>query len=491
MKSMLSQISGKGLQAGIGAAILVLAVFTYPRWWPTASAWIDHTLSSHREAPDESTSPAPSNTTGASAAPVSIELSAQARNNLGLTDAYLRPLEATTYRRSLMVPAVIASRPGRSEILVASPLNGIVTHVHAVTGEAVMPGDLLFEVRLTYEDLVETQTLYLQSLSELIVEEREITRLEEATRSGAISGKSLLDRRYAKEKLEALLRSQREALRLHGLSDRQIDNIGIDGKLMRDLQVVAPNIDEHSEDEELRLSQKPMRQVAFNSGIRMVSRQPVSQHPLIIEDLRVSKGEAVVAGAKLCSLSDYTDLFIEGKAFEQDAEAINHALEQGWTVEGVLQSSNGLQIIGGLKLAFVNNSIDDISRTLSFFVELPNSVVRDETNSAGQRHIAWQYRVGQRLQVRVPVEEWENQIVVPVEAVVQDGADWIVFQRNGKSFRRVPVHVRHRDQTSAVIANDGSIFPGEVIALKAAHQILMAIKNQSGAGADPHAGHSH
>jgi membrane fusion protein, heavy metal efflux system len=94
------------------------------------------------------------------------------------------------------------------------------------------------------------------------------------------------------------------------------------------------------------------------------------------------------------------------------------------------------------------------------------------------------------MQLRVPIEQWNDQIVVPVNAVVKDGADWFVFRRNGKRFERVPVHVRHRDQSVVVIANDGSVFPGDVIALRSAHQIQMAMKNVSGA-VDPHAGHTH
>ncbi len=122
---------------------------------------------------------------------------------------------------------------------------------------------------------------------------------------------------------------------------------------------------------------------------------------------------------------------------------------------------------------------------------LHNEITREETNTEGQRFISWKYRLGQRLQLQVPVEVWENEIVVPVDAVVKEGADWFVFQQNGKHFDRVPVHIKHRDQTAAVIASDGSIFPGDVIALKSAHQMQMAIKNKSGGGADPHAGHTH
>ena len=142
-------------------------------------------------------------------------------------------------------------------------------------------------------------------------------------------------------------------------------------------------------------------------------------------------------------------------------------------------------------LAFVDNTVDATTRTLAFFVELPNQILRDETNTDGQRFIAWKYRVGQRLQIQVPVEVWESQIVLPVDAAVKDGADWFVFQQNGDHFDRVAVHVKYRDQNKIVVDNDGSLFPGDVIALKSAHQLQMAIKNKSSGGADPHAGHNH
>ncbi|MEO8271531.1 MAG: HlyD family efflux transporter periplasmic adaptor subunit, partial [Aureliella sp.] len=333
------------------------------------------------------------------------------------------------------------------------------------------------------------QTAYLKTISELQVESREIARLEEATQSGAISGKLLLERHYAKEKLEAFARSQREALRMHGLSDRQVDAIGSNGKLLRDLKIVAPDVDQHHEEEELRLSRLPTRPVAFHQPTAQPAHD--QQKPLVIDDLQVHKGQAITAGEKLCVLSDYSQMFIEGKAFENDITAITDAASKGWNVDAVFSGSNGRAVIPNLKLVFVSNSIDAVSRTLSLFVELPNEIVRDETNDEGQRFIAWKYRLGQRLELRVPVEEWENQIVLPVDAVVKDGADWFVFQQNGRNFSRVPIHVRYRDQSTVVIANDGSIYPGDIVATRAAHQMQMAIKNKSGGGADPHAGHNH
>ncbi len=502
MRPRLSKLPWSAIKTTLTLFVIFVGAVAFFRWWPNVSNQIDQILASNRnEAPDpngghEGHDHATAHQAHSTAE--TLELSPQARMNLGLTPEFLRPIELSTYRRSITVPAVIVAKPGRSSIVVSSPLNGVVTHVHAVTGEAVMSGDLLLEVRLTYEDLVETQTDYLKTISELEVENREIQRLEQATQSGAVSGKLLLERRYAKEKLEAFAKSQKEALRMHGLSDRQVEEIGSNGKLLRDLQIVAPEVDTHEHHEELRLSQFLIKTVAFDPSLPPGTAPPASksehghaQTPLVVDDLRVHKGQAINAGEMLCSLSDYSQLFIEGKAFENDIGAIAETANRGWSVDAVVSDATGNEFIRGLKLVFVANSIDPESRTLSLFVELPNEVMRDVTNDEGQRFLSWKYRLGQRLEIRVPVEQWEDQIVVPVDAVAKEGADWFVFQQNGKVFTRVPVHVRYRDQNTVVIANDGSIFPGDVVAQKAAHQMQMAMKNKSGGAVDPHAGHNH
>ncbi|WP_231617265.1 efflux RND transporter periplasmic adaptor subunit [Novipirellula aureliae] len=491
-----------------GLTLVIVAALTYMLWWPPLSNWVDATLTSQASDGVDEPPHDPATTAATSADSPSLILTPQAIKNLGLTGEYLRGMKLSTYRRSITVPAVIVPKPGRSQVVISSPLNGVVTHVHAVTGQAVMPGELLMEVRLTYEELVDRQTEYLKTLSELEVEMREINRLEDATRTGAVSGKSLLERRYAKDKLEAVLRSQREALRMHGLSDRQVEQIGTTGRLLQKLQVVAPDIDRHDHDEdgelELRLSQVVAWPASYALSQNDAANLPSSidssgspnhsdheHRPLVVEDLRVHKGQAVVEGDKLCSLSDYSQLYIEGRAFENDMTAINEAISQGWSINAIFSGARGTEIVRDLKLAFVANGIDPISRTLSVFVELPNEVIRDDTTAEGIRYLDWKYRLGQRLELQVPVEEWQNQMVVPVDAIVRDGADWFVFKQNGKQFERVAVHLLHRDQNDAVIANDGALFPGDVIAMRSAHQMQMAIKNQSGGAVDPHAGHNH
>lgn len=479
-----------------GAAIL-LAWTTRDRWLPSVNSSLDR-LAGKKQVGDQESGEhaghaAHEEHAGHSDA-TSLELSRQARENLGLTAEFLKPVGLSTFRKTVSVPAVITERPGRTRILVSTPMTGVVTDVAAYQGSAIEPGTLLFRVRLTHEDLVQSQTDFVKTLGELDVERREVARLEGVAQSGAVAGKTLLERQYTKDKLEALLKAQMEALRLHGLSQRQVDQIIQDRKLLSELRIVAPGESQSSVDE-LQLSEiLPLQSVALLGDERADNEGPKrkpsgeSTHPLVVEQILVQRGQSVEQGAQLCSLADYASLSIEGRAFEQDAGAINTALSAGWKIAAAFPDGT---VVGDLPLEYVASEIAAESRTLKFYVNLPNTILRDSKNDEGLRFVSWKYRPGQRLQLKVPVEEWPRQIVLPVDAVAQEGAESYVFQQNGKHFDRVSVHVVYRDQTSAVIANDGSVFPGTVVALRSAHQMQMALKNKAGGAVDPHAGHTH
>lgn len=414
----------------------------------------------------------------------SLELSAQAKGNIGLTSEFVQPIALQTFRRSITVPAIITERPGRTLVEVSTPMAGVVTHVHAVQGEAVAAGTLLFQIRITAEALVSTQTDLLKTVGDIEVEDREIARLTKVTEGGAIPQKVLLERQYAKDKLESLLGAQKEALRLLGLSEHQIEDISVDKKLLRELQIVAPSPDDHSH-EEMKLSNDLVHPADFQQSSPGAT-------PLILQTVNVHKGQTVAAGETLAVVADYSELYIEGQAFEQDLNSLNHAAQQGWTVTAVFDGGgNEVQTVSNLELVYSANAIRPDSRTLPFFVRLPNEIVKTSKAPDGQSFVEWKHRLGQRLQLLVPVEEWTDQIVLPVDAVAREGADFFVFQQNGDHFDRVPVKVNYRDAREVVVANDGSIFPGDVIALRGAHQMQMALKNKSGGGVDPHAGHNH
>jgi len=479
----------------------------------------------------------------------SLEMSDAARRNLGLTEEFLQPVELQSFSKSIAVPAIVVDLPGRTRLPVSAAMTGIVTHVHAVTGEAIQPGDLILEMRLTHEDLVTAQKDFLETLGNRDIELKEIARLQQLAESGVLSNKTLLDRQYGRDKLDSLLRSQREGLRLHGLSESQIARIESDRRLLTEMRIIAPYPDQHS-DEEIQLSRRsepligrsdvignnqaleigyephvPQRVVPISfhdprresvnsrsaeNGIYQdkspeiiaydisAEESPSYQKPLtnemhllVLNDMNVQKGQIVNAGELLCTLADYGVLLIEGQAFETEAAMISKAKLSNWTVAAIFGSGSEATRIDNLELGWINNEIDPATRALKFYAMLPNILLQDSMNSTGQRFISWKYRTGQRLQLQVPVESWSDQIVLPINAVVREGVDSFIFQQNGDHFDRVAVHEKYRDQTSVVIENDGAIYPGDVVALRGAHQMQMALKNKSGGGIDPHAGHSH
>lgn len=472
--------------------VLVVGVVTSPWWRP----YLDRLTSVAVDRPGDSPAVADGHE-GHDHGEIeheTIHLSPQARRNLGLTEEFVRPLSLQDWRATISVPAMVIEQPGCAHWSVSAPMTGIVTRVHAVPGESVAPGAVLFEMRLTHEDLVRTQVEFLRTLGELDVELRELERLREPSQSGAIAGKAFLERQYAYDRLQALIQAQRESLRLHGLSEAQVDRIARERTLLQDLQIVAPSPDPHAERSELRLSRTSYR-MTDNAVATAAPQQTDGDHEalLAVKDLAVHTGETVEAGHELCVLVGLDHLYVEGQAFEQDAAAVMRALDLEWTVEAIPDAAAGRStVIPDLRIAWVSNQIDPDSRSLRFYLPLTNTVVRDTTDASGRRYVQWRFRPGQRMTLKVPVEELTNQLVIPAEAVATDGPEAFVYLQNGDHFDEIPVQILHRDGQSAVLAADGSVFPGDVIAMHSAHQLRMAIRNQSGTGGgDAHHGHMH
>jgi biotin carboxyl carrier protein len=394
----------------------------------------------------------------------SLELSEQAQKNVGLQ---LMTVQLQDFDRTISVPATVKDRQGRTEVKVSAPMTGIVIRIYPIRGEAVAAGQPLFDLRLTHEDLVDTQSTFLETVEQLDVIKREVARLEEVTSSGVIAGKRLLERQYEQQQAEARLHAQQQALILHGLTEQQVDEIETSRRLLQQVTVFAPQ------------------------PVEMSSKEP-GEHLLQVSQIQVGPGEQVNAGVPLCVLSDHAVLYIEGKAFEEDSGALNEAANQGSPITAVIEAAGeGPHTVSGLKILYVENEVELESRALRFYVRLPNELERNEQTDDGHRFIGWRFKPGQRVQLQLPVDRWQNRIVLPVDAVVKEGADWFVFRQNGRKFDRKPVHVEYRDQRWAVIENDGSLFPGDVVAASGAYQMHLAMKNKAGGGVDPHAGHNH
>jgi multidrug efflux pump subunit AcrA (membrane-fusion protein) len=392
-----------------------------------------------------------------------VKLSAHALKNIGYKPA---TIELADFERKITLPAMVVEQPGRTQIHVVSPLTGVVDEIFIVAGEAVEPDSPMFRLRLTHEEVVTAQRDYLLTSESLAVVDREIARLESLS-EGVIAGKRVLEQKYEKQKLEAALLAAEQALLMHGMSEEQVAQIRTSRQLLKSLTIRAP---EHAHD-------------SGNCG---------GDHLFHVHSIAVSKGEQVDAGRELCVLADHCELLVEGRAFEDDVARLRQAAKEKWDVAAALLVGDGAkEKIDGLKLLYLSDKIDPDSRAFHCYLRLPNQIALDQTSPTGHRFLEWRYKPGQRLELRVPVERWTKRIVLPVDAVVEEGPETYVYRQNGDNFERVPVHAEYRDRNNVVIANDGSLFPGDVVAGEGAYQIHLALKNKSGGAVDPHAGHTH
>jgi len=271
-----------------------------------------------------------------------------------------------------------------------------------------------------------------------------------------------LELQYEKQKLEANFRAEHQALLLHDLTEDQIKQIVKSRELLNSLTVFAPVADEQN--------------------------TATTYH---LQELTVKLGQQIEAGQPLAVLANHAALYLEGRAFENDVPNLRKALAAGWKVtarpNGTADES---ELIKDLDLLYLADHIDAETRAFTFYLALPNTVV-SEREANGSKFIQWKYRPGQRMELFVPIEQWKEKIVVPVDAVVTEGAENYVFIPNGKTFVRTPVHVEYRDLQNVVIENNGDLFDGTIIAGKGAYQMHLAIRNKAGGAIDPHAGHNH
>ena len=398
---------------------------------------------------------------GAGAEISSIKLSPQAQKNIGLKVAQV---ELRSFEPTISIPGIIVERPGRSTVQITAPVTGVIMRIYPILGEAVRPGQKLFDIRITHEELVQAQADFLRTAEELDVIGKEIERLERVALEGVVAGKTLLERQYERQKQLAVQRAQHQALLLHGLSEQQVQAILSTRTLLPSMTVSVPTEE-----------QTPAAEVVYQ-----------------VQELRVAKGQHVTAGDTMALLADHGQLLIQGNAFEKDAAALAKAVKAGSRVSAIVDAEGGNpEVVGDLSILYLSGKVDAESRAFHFYVTLPNELLKKPEPKDGHEFIYWKYKPGQRVQIQVPVEQWKDRIVLPVDAIAQDGAESYVFQQNGDKFDRRPVHVEYRDQSSVVIANDGSIFPGDKVAITCAHQLLFEIKNKAGGAPDPHAGHNH
>jgi membrane fusion protein, heavy metal efflux system len=382
-----------------------------------------------------------------------IVLSEQGRWSAGIE---LGQAQRKPYERSVAFPGIVRTCPGRSIVKVPAPLTGIVTCVHRERGEAVVPGQPLFEIALTHEELIRDQAEFLAALQKAQVLEEEIKRLK-AVSEGIIPRKDLLQREYELRQLKAELDTSRQVLQLHRLPAEQIAHIERDRKLVESLTVCAP-------------------------GASVDHAHSAAAPVLQIQEIGVEKGQQVTVGEPMCVIADHSELQIEGSAFEGEAKVLYEAVRGDRPVAAVFETEDGgtkqVRSVPDLRVVWVDDRVDQESRTVRFSVRLPNEALVYDKSDGQRRFVGRQFKPGQRCKLQVSVETLKNCLVLPLAALAEDRVQNCVFVQSGDTFVLKVVKVRHRGQAEVVVEDTAAgITPHDVLVVKGAGQLLAALRS--------------
>lgn len=406
-----------------------------------------------------------------------LEISPQARKNLGLSAKAARP---QTYWRSVVIPGVVADRPGVSDRGVTSPAVGIVTEIHAFPGDTMRPGDRLFTLRLFSEYLQSTQTQLFKANQETGIIQEQIDRLSRAVSSGAVSKAKMIELNADLSRQRAIVRSSRQDLLTRGLLPDQINLVEQEGRFVSTIEVTAPV------SVIAQVSKPPVLSNQVRQASLVTAQTSLDDVAYEVQELSVEMGQQVQAGQLLAKLSNHQSLYVVGHAFKREASFLEDAAKEASPIAiEFAEDATGdwSEQTQTFQIRHLSNSIDVDSRTFDFFVPLVNESHAYE--KSGKQFLVWRYRPGQRARIQVPVEKFDDVFVLPSEAVVREGPEAYVFRQDGDLFKQIPVHVLHEDRTSVVIANDGSIRQGTYLAQNAAASLNRVLKSQTASGEQP------
>ncbi len=404
-----------------------------------------------------------------------VKLSVQAQANLGLVVDALIP---ESYERMLTIPGTVEDRPGISDRNVIAPLAGVVTSVHVQPGDTLQSGETLFTMRILSEAIQTAQTELFKSTKDLQLTVNNLKLLREIPKGGIAESK-IIEVENQEQKLKTAVTAARHDLLSRGFRLEQIDAVA-GGKFLVEVTVVAPDL------------VGPVKPVAI-AVPKIVQTSNGERLPTFeLKELKVQVGEQVQAGQVLSVLANHRQLYIEGRGFKSESALLAKAAQSGWLVRAEFneEGNEWAAYSGELKIRHLANTVDPVSRTFAFYIPLENqskTYVRD-----GQTFLNWRFRPGQRVRLRVPVEKFADDVfVLPAGAVVREGGEAYVFRQNGDLFDRKPVKVLYEDRIDVVLANDGSVGPGEFIVRNQAAALNRALKAAASGGGGGHEGHDH
>lgn len=420
----------------------------------------------------------------------SLALSDQARQNLELRT---EKIALTDYWRSLTVPAEVIEEPGHCEQRITTSIDGIVRKIHILKGQTVYPGDKLFDLQLVGGQLADAQAGLLRTVQNLDLVHAELVRIEPLAEQGTIPRRTLIEKQFEQKRLEIQRHTEHQELLIRGLTEQQIAGIIESKTLLREFTVRVPpapgqdkDDDDHDDDHG-----ETSAQLVKPTGLTDYTHHT---HGTVytVERIDVVMGELVKTGDRLGELALHTMLLIEGRAFEREATAVERVMKNEWPVEAHFETGDLEPLVRkNLSILSIENSLDAAGRTLKFFMPLANEVFLDREVAGGVSYRNWRFRPGQKVRLLLPVEFMKDRIVLPLDAVVREGADAYVFRANGRLLERVPVVTEHQDVMNVVLGRGSKIRQGDHVAVNQAYQLNLMLRQAESGGGAGHHDHDH
>ena len=246
---------------------------------------------------------------------------------------------------------------------------------------------------------------------------------------------ALLQTEEAQRNAAILLAKVRQQLQVYGMTDREIDDIVETGKSHSRVNVRAP-----------------------------------SSGRLIKQD--VTLGSTVEKRDSLYAILDTDVVWVEGEAYEDTLALVHDKWKVGSTVRVRVPTFIDKVFTG--KISQISAVVNPEKRTAHFWTELNNS--------------SHELKPGMFAEQTLVIEELDNVLSVPLNAVLEDGAIQIVFVESGNTYIKHEVEVGVKDDQYIEI-KDG-LLAGERVVIQGTHQLMRAAAGST-VVIDPHAGHAH
>jgi multidrug efflux pump subunit AcrA (membrane-fusion protein) len=431
-----------------------------------------------------------------------VELSEIAQDNIGLR---IGVVEQQDYQSYFEIPARVREMPGSSQLHLSSRFEGIVKKIFVSEGQTVKTGDPVYEIELTGDPLARAQSELLEAVQQQKVTVAEMKRIKPLVAQQVVPKKTLLELEYKNQLVDGTIKSKTQELLIRGLTRNQIASIKESQELVTSITISVP--------EDLLPPQLKMQDSLVDKDVSFT-----------VEKLLIKPGSLAEKGKNLCDLAYHERLVLKGFAFENDLPRLTQLIDQSIPVTVTVGTEKNFDRLENQQIAFLSNHADEKTNTFPFFVYLDNEKIDSKlttktdgsTDAAAtvktslpdqdkNHYVIWKWKPGQRAHIRIPQQSFQNNIKVPRDAVVIEGASFYVFKYLGQhqhdhpadepddhvhldEFERVEVAVLHHDQDFVVIKpNVGKLKVGDEYAVNNATQLQFALlAAQSGGGGHHH-----